>query len=165
MVQVMKPGFQNSNYYSASRAQSIPYLTGWDERQRIENQPNPQTPQFNDQLHQCHVPVIDEFHQKRVRGGKSEVMSAVCVTDESSLEEQQQCGKRSRGNSYRPPREVKQTVTSVMGSLVGGTFKQTLSEVKFRRQLSSSQLDQFMSQGDDKMDEDPTPIRERAMSF
>jgi hypothetical protein len=165
MVHVMKPGFQNSNCYSASRAQSIPFLTGWDERQKTENQPNAQTQQYDHQLHQCHVPTVDEFHQKRVRGGKSEVITAASVTDESSLEEQQQCVKRSRGNSYRPPREVKTTVTSVMGSLVGGTFQQTLNEVKFRRQLSSSQLDQFMSQGDDKMDEDPMPVRERAMSF
>ena len=165
----MKPGVHNSNYCQAPRTQSAAFLTGWDEKQRTQNQPHSQPQQFNRQIHECHVPTVDELQHKRFRGGKAQVVttpaSATLVTDESSFEEQQQHGKRSRGNTYRPPRDVKQTVTSVMGSLVGGMSHQTLNAVKIRRQLSSSQLDQFMSHADDSMDEDPLPIRERSMSF
>lgn len=76
---------------------------------------------------------------------------------------QSSAGKRSRPNDYRPPREMKTSVVSVMGSLVGGGFVQSNTQVKIRRQLSGSHLDQFLTS--DAMDEDVPEQRERSMSF
>jgi len=56
-------------------------------------------------------------------------------------------GKRSRPNTYRAPREVKASVTSVMGSLAGGSTTQSNTSVRIRRNLSGSRLDQFLSGG------------------
>jgi hypothetical protein len=166
MMHVMNPGVQNPGCFPGTRSTPVPFLNNWDEKNTAEDFTHPQKPNHYVQQ-QYEVPIVDEPHHKRLRG-KPEVLSAPSrAHDVPFLDmDHQHCGKRSRGNEYRAPREVKKTVTSVLGSLVGGgMFHQTTNTVIFRRQLSSSQLDQFMSHGDDKMDEDPTPVRERAMSF
>lgn len=171
MMHVMNPGVNESaNKFRGPRSQSLPVLSPWAQQQAVQlvGQPlmsqQPQNAQFG-QMHpqQYQVPItgatvpasVMEAH-KRMRGPNDVPPQPLAVDDDCV---QQQHGKRSRGNAYRAPRDVKPTVNSVMGSLVGGSL---------RRQLSGSQLDQFMSQGDnDKMDEDDnTPAtRERAMSF
>ena len=168
MMHVMNPGVQNPGCFPGTRSTPVSFLNNWNEKQSAEDQAFTQTQKPNHYAQQQYeVPIVDEPHHKRVRG-KPEVLSTPSIANDVPVfdTDQQQSGKRSRGNEYRAPREVKKTVTSVMGSLVGGgMFHQTTNAVIYRRQLSSSQLDQFMSQGDDKMDEDPTPVRERAMSF
>mmetsp|Transcript_22664 Transcript_22664/g.38533 ORF Transcript_22664/g.38533 Transcript_22664/m.38533 type:complete len:209 (-) Transcript_22664:190-816(-) len=75
-------------------------------------------------------------------------------------------GKKCRSNAYRAPTRVQETVTSALGTLVGGSAEQTQATVQMRRQLSGSQLDQFL--GMDRMDEDkvlPSTDRIRSMSF
>lgn len=178
----MNPGAvqESLNGFGGSRSQSMPLLSIWGQQQQQQaqqpwgqqqqQQPPPtqaaQQQQFqqqqltNQQMQQqqhqnprpFEVP-LNDVAPKRDRGPQS---------PEEDVP-QQKSGKRSRGNAYRAPREVKQTVTSVMGSLVGGAFQQSNGTVKMRRQLSSSQLDQFMT--GDKMEEDASPTRERAMSF
>eukprot|EP00545_Synedropsis_sp_CCMP1620_P010330 CAMPEP_0119016756 /NCGR_PEP_ID=MMETSP1176-20130426/14340_1 /TAXON_ID=265551 /ORGANISM="Synedropsis recta cf, Strain CCMP1620" /LENGTH=180 /DNA_ID=CAMNT_0006970283 /DNA_START=159 /DNA_END=701 /DNA_ORIENTATION=+ len=180
----MNPGVNESaNKFRGPRSQSMPQLTPWAQQQHqasLIGQPlsQPQSP-FVQLLpqQQYQVPITGVVpdgsaeHQKRMRGGRRQSEGALptqplvanVVADSDCV--QQQHGKRSRGNAYRAPREVKKTVNSVMGSLVGGPFQQATGTVRIRRQLSGSQLDQFMSQGDDKMDEDTPGTRERAMSF
>jgi hypothetical protein len=113
--------------------------------------------------------------QKRFRDDKAQVQEINChqrehyvshsIPETQSEEEvsQSSAGKRSRHNDYRPPREIKTSVVSVMGSLVGGGFVQSNTQVKIRRQLSGSHLDQFFTS--DAMDEDVPEHRERSMSF
>ena len=159
MMHVMNPGLQQTNHFRGS--QSIPLMNDWAQHQQTGNQRPSQPQQFHQQSQQYGSPIADDPH-KRVRGGDkppANVAEVQSPSDDTDDTDQQQNGKRSRGNTYHVPRQQKPTVTSVVGSLVGGTNQQ------MRRQLSSGQLDQFMSQGEDKMDEDPMFARERAMSF
>lgn len=80
---------------------------------------------------------------------------------------QQNSGKRSRSNKYIAPRETDRTsFAAVMGRSLINHYQKPL---ELRRQLSSSQLVQFL--GNDqriiRMDEDNPPQsgRERSMSF
>jgi hypothetical protein len=178
MMHVMNPGVNESanKLFRGPRSQSMPQLSPWGQQQHqsaLASQP--QGP-FGQRPQQYQLPIAGADHSaaetnmmdphKRMRGGRpTETLPPQPLASTDDHCEQQQHGKRSRGNAYRAPREVKATLTSVMGSLVGGTFQQTTGTVRMRRQLSGSQLDQFMSQGDDKMDEDAPATRERAMSF
>lgn len=116
--------------------------------------------------------------QKRTRDGETHIVqqqqqqlyyrhqnypSSVSETSSEDEVSQSSAGKKSRLNNYRAPRHVKATLVSVMGSLVGGGRNQSNTQVKLRRQLSASHLDQFMTS--DAMDEDLPEQRERSMSF
>jgi hypothetical protein len=189
MMHVMNPGVNesaNKLFRGPSRSQSISQLSPWDQQQhqqQHQHQPalvgqplsQPQGP-FGQLPQQYELPVAGADPgtagtnmmdpHKRMRGGRpTDTLPPQPLDSTDEQCEQQQHGKRSRGNAYRAPREVKATLTSVMGSLVGGTSQQTTGTIRMRRQLSGSQLDQFMSQGEDKMDEDAPAMRERAMSF
>jgi len=106
---------------------------------------------FEQYQEQHHQPVVHPFQQS---------IQEIPSEDEVS---QSSVGKRSRPNNYRAPREVKSSLVSVMGSLVGGGACESNIQVRLRRELSASHLDQFMSS--DAMDEDIPEHRERSMSF
>lgn len=74
--------------------------------------------------------------------------------------------KRSRSNNYQPPRQVPPSVTSAMGSLVGGSTQHNPLSVQLRRQLSGSRLDQYIG-NHDRMEVDAVTSlqRPRSMSF
>lgn len=179
----MNPGAvqESLDGFGGSRSQSMPLLSVWGQHQaqqqwgQQQQQQPPPTQAAQQQQFQQQQLTNQQMQQQQYQNPRPfEVpLNDVApkrdrIAGPQSPEEdvpQQKSGKRSRGNTYRAPREVKQTVTSVMGSLVGGAFQQSNGTVKMRRQLSSSQLDQFMTSGGDKMDEDASPTRERAMSF
>ena len=109
--------------------------------------------------------VLEREHQQRHQHCYRHQQDPPSVSETSSEDEvsQSSAGKRSRLNNYRAPQNVKTTLVSVMGSLVGGGRNQSNTQVKLRRQLSASHLDQFMSS--DAMEEDLPEQRERSMSF
>eukprot|EP00980_Cylindrotheca_fusiformis_P025348 scaffold13478_cov132-Cylindrotheca_fusiformis.AAC.41 len=77
--------------------------------------------------------------------------------------------KRSRSNKYKAPREIKPSILSATGSLVGGVGPNMFTRVPLRRQLSGSAIDAFLGVAD-SMDtdnpSDPAGIdRPRSMSF
>mmetsp|Transcript_41342 Transcript_41342/g.47005 ORF Transcript_41342/g.47005 Transcript_41342/m.47005 type:complete len:176 (+) Transcript_41342:129-656(+) len=175
MIHIMKPGVQQSrSFYPPPTASLVPK---WKE-QEMTNEPIThnnfqsseiqQTSNYFTQEH--HVQIDDELH-KRSRSTPQPLTSFtphdISRNKSSTIEaaDRQQNGKRSRRNTYRAPREIKQTVTSVMGSLVGGTFEETTGLCRMRRQLSGSQLDQFINATDTMTKDDPVITRERAMSF
>lgn len=77
--------------------------------------------------------------------------------------------KRSRPNKYEAPREVKPSILSAMGSLVGGGDSKSFVRVPLRRQLSGSAIDAFLGASDKMdMDQPAQPAgtnRPRSMSF
>ena len=73
--------------------------------------------------------------------------------------------KRSRTSNYQAPREVKPSILTAMGSLVGGVHSGSNTSVPQRRRLSGGYLDEFLG-GHDNMDMDHTAdSRPRSMSF
>jgi hypothetical protein len=172
MMHVMNPGVQESNTIRGPRSQSVPLVSEWAQQHHRQAQLADQSVahlgyatshQFNS-LQEYQIPLNDDPPKRERSHAAAQHPNGhpQSPAEDTAL---QQGSKRSRRNTYRAPREVKPTVTSVLGSLVGGSSHENNATVKMRRQLSGSQLDQFMSSGDDKMDEDPVPIRERAMSF
>lgn len=97
-----------------------------------------------------------------------ESWSTVAMTPTAVVSPQASSHKRSRPNHYQPPRQVPPSVTSAMGSLVGGSMQQSNVSVQLRRQLSGSRLDQYIG-NHDRMEEDNTvgtaSLRPRSMSF
>ena len=73
--------------------------------------------------------------------------------------------KRSRTSNYQAPREVRPSILSAMGSLVGGVQSGSSTSVPQRRRLSGGYLDEFLG-GHDNMDMDhAADSRPRSMSF
>ena len=84
--------------------------------------------------------------------------------DESAVPLEPATQKKSRPNNYRAAREVKPSILTAMGSLVGGAQVGSNISVSHRRQLSGGQLEDFLG-GHDNMDMDVTDSRPRSMSF
>ena len=72
--------------------------------------------------------------------------------------------KRSRTSTYQAPREVRPSILTAMGSLVGGVQSGSNTFVPQRRRLSGGFLDEFLG-GHDNMDTDMADSRPRSMSF
>lgn len=175
----MKPTIQQARSFRCSSTGTlVPTMWGQHELkndQQINHQPYPSLEQQHTSTlfpQEFQVPVVDDLH-KRDRTSQSlnsfDHLGASISTDIDSLDasERQSNGKRSRGNTYRAPREIKQTVTSVTGSLVGGACEVGPGMVQMRRQLSGSQLETFMNSGDSMIEDNSSNVvtRERAMSF
>jgi hypothetical protein len=77
--------------------------------------------------------------------------------------------KRSRCNNYEAPREVKPSLLTAMGSLVGGGDSKLGIRVPLRRRLSGSAIDAFLGGSDnmemDQPSESAANSRPRSMSF
>jgi hypothetical protein len=160
---------QNREYFTTqARTQPLPVLPNIAKDPRNPEQ-FCQIQQLSQQQ-QLEVHMLDDSNHKRQRSLSSTVDTSVTpvgpnFVQSQDITQQHTNGKRPRRNTYRAPREVMRTLTSTIGSLVGGTLLQTNNSVRFRRELSSSQLDQFICFGEQKMDEEHSQSRERAMSF
>lgn len=177
MMQVMKPRIQQASSFRRSSTGTL--VSRWGQHELSDQPINHQAyASLDDQRssnrfpQDFQVPVVDDL-QKRDRASQSinsfTHFGTNIHTDIDPLEiaDRQNSGKRSRGNTYRAPREIKQTVTSVMGSLVGGTCEEKPGMCQMRRQLSGSQLETFMNSNDSTVEDNSGNmiVRERAMSF
>eukprot|EP00547_Thalassionema_nitzschioides_P004708 CAMPEP_0194218180 /NCGR_PEP_ID=MMETSP0156-20130528/23173_1 /TAXON_ID=33649 /ORGANISM="Thalassionema nitzschioides, Strain L26-B" /LENGTH=173 /DNA_ID=CAMNT_0038947439 /DNA_START=108 /DNA_END=629 /DNA_ORIENTATION=- len=173
----MKPRIQQARSFSYSSTGTL--VPRWGKHELNEQPIKPQSyPSLEEQRtstlspQEFQVPVVDALHK---RDRPSQALntfthfgaSISADIDSRDVLERQNNGKRSRGNTYRAPREIKQTVTSVMGSLVGGTSEESPGVCQMRRQLSGSQLETFVNSGDAMVEDDFSNVftRERAMSF
>lgn len=123
------------------RSQSVPHiLHEYNTTMAYPSYTAPQHPQTQQQ----------HPHPKRDRDAKQQDANPSMLSSEpctTQMETAQYSGsKKRRSSKYQPPRQVPTSVVSVTGSLA--------NPYGMRRQLSSSQLDQFLSTEDDKMDED-----------
>jgi hypothetical protein len=90
-------------------------------------------------------------------------------TYEIPLQSPPPTSKRSRCNNYEAPREVKPSILTAMGSLVGEEDSKLGIRVPLRRRLSGSAIDAFLGGSDnmemDQPSESTATSRPRSMSF
>jgi len=88
------------------------------------------------------------------------------VSSESSSTASSRSSKRIRTSSYQPASVIPKTVTSSIGSLVGGALgKQNNMSVSLRRNNSFGQLDNFIGQDSMDLEVNPQESRPRRMSL
>mmetsp|Transcript_24954 Transcript_24954/g.58126 ORF Transcript_24954/g.58126 Transcript_24954/m.58126 type:complete len:177 (+) Transcript_24954:135-665(+) len=176
MMLGMNPPSQPSNYFGPNHAQPVPPLFGaWGGSSHAVPS-NLSSPYSLDASAGSQKRVRDDFTssqqapppQNGPQQGFLEEMVPISGGCHDNYEaESSNRGKKKRSNEYRPPTKVPATFTSVLGSLVGGGANQTNSSVQMRRNLSGTQLDQFLGNEKDAMEDDTfdAPMRERSMSF